>query len=810
MNGILRDFALLLPLLLIPSPTFGHGDPGRGGEAPDFTAGGTIPEGSTHDWNLGPTGLRGWMHSHRMETTDARQVLITEVADGSPAAGILAKGDVILGIGRREFAGDPRVELGRAIGEAEAKSGKLRLLVWREGRKKRVTIPLAKLGAYSDTAPFDCRKSERIYEACCDALARRMLEKPEDGHPITRCWNALALLASGEKKYLPVILPQVEWAAGFTDPERRSLHSWQYGPANLLLAEYILVTGDRTHFSALERVTREILAGQSVIGSWGHRFVQTNGRLAGYGMMNAPGLPLVISLVLAREAGVEDPRLDEAIAKTARLVRYYVGKGAVPYGDHHPWIETHEDNGKNGAAAVLFHLLGDVEAASYFARMSVASHGAERDTGHTGNFFNMLWAMPGVALAGPVASGAWMEEFGWYYDLARGWDGKFTHQGPPQPKPDSYRNWDASGTLLVAYAQSRGVLSMTGRKASIVPALDRETAESTVADGRGWGPARKHESYTRRSDAEVIAGLRSWSPVVRERSALEWARRTKESKEPRYAEPTVPLIPLLGAEASDARLGACQAIIHLRGRGAPAVEAVRANLRATDPWLRIQAANALAAIGGPARGALPELLSMLAEPPTEGDPRGMQQRYLCFALFDRRDGMLRGDLAEVDRALLLEAVRAGLANEDGRARGTLGSVYEKLSLGELAPLLPAILEAVEEPAPSGIMFADGIRLSGLELLARHRIAEGLPLAVPLIDPDRWGMDNRIRRCLKVLETYGGAARDQIPALRELKGKLAAKRWSKEKIDALKIDALIEKIEADRVPLPLRPLSGVGS
>ena len=138
------------------------------------------------------------------------------------------------------------------------------------------------------------------------------------------------------------------------------------------------------------------------------------------------------------------------------------------------------------------------------------------------------------------------------------------------------------------------------------------------------------------------------------------------------------------------------------------------------------------------------------------------------------------------------------------------SVYEKLSLGELAPLLPAILEAVEEPAPSGIMFADGIRLSGLELLARHRIAEGLPLAIPLIDPDRWGMDNRIRRCLKVLETYGGAARDQIPALRELEEKLAAKRWSKEKIDALKIDALIEKIEADRAPLPLRPLSGVGS
>ncbi|MFM1889780.1 MAG: hypothetical protein RLZZ565_537, partial [Planctomycetota bacterium] len=26
---------------------------------PDFTRGETVPEGATHDWNLGPTGARG-------------------------------------------------------------------------------------------------------------------------------------------------------------------------------------------------------------------------------------------------------------------------------------------------------------------------------------------------------------------------------------------------------------------------------------------------------------------------------------------------------------------------------------------------------------------------------------------------------------------------------------------------------------------------------------------------------------------------------------------------------------------------------
>ena len=40
-------------------------------------------------------------------------------------------------------------------------------------------------------------------------------------------------------------------------------------------------------------------------------------------------------------------------------MRFYIGKGAVPYGDHHPWTQTHEDNGKCGMAAVMFNLLGE-------------------------------------------------------------------------------------------------------------------------------------------------------------------------------------------------------------------------------------------------------------------------------------------------------------------------------------------------------------------------------------------------------------------------------------------------------------------
>ena len=39
-------------------------------EIPDFTKGATIPEKAKHDWNLGPTGARGWMFCDKMVTTD--------------------------------------------------------------------------------------------------------------------------------------------------------------------------------------------------------------------------------------------------------------------------------------------------------------------------------------------------------------------------------------------------------------------------------------------------------------------------------------------------------------------------------------------------------------------------------------------------------------------------------------------------------------------------------------------------------------------------------------------------------------------
>ena len=754
---LVRIATLLVIAVLTPTITVTAQDPVV---VPDFTKGAKIPRDSRHDWNLGPTGLRGWIFCDRLVTTDARQILITKVDKGSPAADTIRVGDVILGVGGKPFSVDPRTELGQAIttAESQAAGGKLALTRWRAGKSEEIAINLRVLGSYGATAPFECDKSKLLLDQGCKALAERMSQTDYTKmDAIPRSLNALALLASGNPEYQSLLKREAQWAARYSD---KSMQTWYYGYCMLFLSEYALATSDESVLPGLKRLAMEAAKGQSAVGSWGHGFAIPDGRLGGYGMMNSPGVVLTIGLVLAREAGVKDVAVDNAIERSAKLLRFYIGKGAIPYGDHSPWMEGHEDNGKCGMAAVLFNAIGEAKGAEFFSRMSVAAHGPERDCGHCGNYFNMLWAMPSVALSGPNATGAWMKEFGtWYFDLARRWDGSYPHQGPPENEHDSFHGFDATGTYLLAYAMPLKKIRLTGAGKSVVPSLDRGSAESLITDGRGWDNKDRNSSYDKLTLEQLVERLGSWSPVVRERAAMALGRRKEV--------PVSAIVKLLDASSLDARYGACQALCTLGQRAKPAVESLQKCLNDKDLWLRVRAADALARMGPAAKPAVPKLLELLADVDKANDPRGMQQRYLTFALFDG-DGMLGGSLDGVDREALYNAVRSGLKNEDGRARGSLSSVYRNLSAQEIKPLLPAIYQAITEPAPSGEMFADGIRVEGLRLFAKHRIEEGIQACVRYArEQNPWESQIRTPELMQILLSYGTHAKAVVPELTKL-------------------------------------------
>lgn len=765
---------------------------------PDFTEGEKRPAGASHDWNLGATGMRGWMHSEKLETTKARQILVTEVAKGSPADQLIKPGDVLLGVGGEPFGYDPRTEFGRALTLAESPDGKGKFVVtrWREGATEEVTLNLPVLGYYSLTAPFQCQKSQAILKQGCERLVVSISDPKYRPNAIVRSLNALALLASGDPKYLPTIQKEAAWAKDFSST---SFQTWWYSYVITFLAEYHLATGDDSVLPGLRRLAMEASEGQSIVGSWGHKFAGKDGRLVGYGMMNAPGVPLTIALHLTREAGIQDPKIDEAIEKSAKLLRFYVGKGAVPYGDHDAWIQTHEDNGKCGMASVLFHLLGEKENAQYFSRMSLASHGGERDGGHTGNFTNMLWSVPGISPSGPQATGIWMKEFGsWYFDLARVWDGSFIHQGPPDKAPDKYRGWDSTGAYLLAYALPLKKLRLFSGGPRDFPEMTEEEASSVFMDGIGWINGNRNSFYDTLDVDQLLARLGNWSPVVRERSAMALARKK--------ASVTPQLLKMLSSPETYRVLGATRAVAQLRLTDEASFKALRENLNHKDLWVRVKSAEALAQSGDKAKEILPELLERLAQGPSAEDPRGMEQRYLNGIVFGT---ILKRSIEGVDLALLRKAIAAGLQNQDGRSRSSVGQVYQHLTYEQIKPLLPAIYEAVKTPAPSGIMFASGVRLAGLDLLAKHRIEEGMALCLDVMEIENWGKGSRVPRCVKALASYRAASRPLLPQMKARLAEMEAHREQKNLAESISmLRRLISEVEASDEEVPLRSLKNL--
>lgn len=782
---------------------------------PDLTAGG-LPD-DKHDWNLGPTGARGWIWGWKLETSDARQILITEVAKSSPADGVLEPGDVVVGVGSEPFAGDPRREFGAAITAAEGREGKgrLKLLRVRGGVQESVTMGLPVLGDYADTAPFDCPKSQRILDQACEHIAANM-KGDIDG-----MMNALALLATGRREYLDEVKALARRVAepdkSLTLEGRTSgLFAWKWGYRNLFLCEYYLATKDRAVLPAITAYAETIAQGQSGVGTWGHGMAwpdlnggRLHGSLGGYGALNQSGLVCHLSLVLAQMCGVRVDEVDQAVEKANRFAAFYAGKGAIPYGDHRPGWDVHDDNGKNSLAALIFDLQGREEEARYFAKMTVASYG-ERERGHTGNYFSYLWGPVGAWRVGAAGASAFLKEQRWYYDLARSHDGHFPYQGGAGMSggEHKYGGWDCTGAFVLAATFPLAKTYMTGRGRSGALDLGPDEVKEAIAAGAGfesWNLGRDH--YAAMGTQELVSLLGSWSSAVRSRAASAIGKR-KDA-------PVRALISMLSSEKLETRYGACQALGALGNRASSAVPALVDALGEDDVWLRIQAAYALAGVGDAARPAAPDLLRLaLRDDPN--DPRGFTQRYLAFCLFYKGGalgmrGLLSKSLEGIDRDVLLPAVERLLLNDDGRARAAVGTVYEHLSLEELRPILPAVIEAIRTPSPSGVMFSSGIRLSGLELLARHRIREGMALCLDVTEIDKWGKQDRVRRALKILGKYGGAAKEVLPGLRELRTGLQAHREAKNLKNLIELcTERIEAIEAaEKVPGQVPELRSLG-
>jgi len=728
-------------------------------EIPDFTRGGK--KNDRHDWNLGPTGARGWMWGMRLRTDYARQILITKVDSGSPADGILQVDDVILGINSKAFDSDARIAFGKAITEAEKgeNRGLLKLIRWRQGKTENVTLQLKVMGTYGPMAPMNCPKSQRILDNAC-----RYIEKNGIGRGITGYVNALGLLASGRAKYLPMVR---EYAHQIEVKDAYSMSSWNMSYMNIFLSEYYLLTGDKAVLPKIREMALYLANGQSRVGTWGHNNAGPDGILGGYGAMCQPSLSCAVSLVLNQKCGIDEPVVEQAIRKSEIFFLHFVDKGNIPYGDHSP-REVHDSNGRNSLAVILFDLLDNPDAYWFYARMTVASYG-EREEGHTGNFWGFLWGPLGAIRAGPEAAAAFIRELEWFFDLERRWDGGFTYQGGANMAGAEHTTpgWDTTGARILMYTMSLQKLHITGKGLQAEKALTGKALEETLFAGRdynvwfreGYIDADAYDTY---SSEELLGRLSSWSPPMRIRAAKALAKKPDDCM--------TALMAMLDSQDRNTLLGGIYGLEYQRQKAEPAIDALVRLLRHDDGWVRFRAGCALCGIGKTAKDkAVPVMLSM-ATRTFPDDPREMNQRYISYVLWGggangAPRGLLQRDMNGVDQELLVPAIKKMIRNEDGLTRSFVSRAIRMMSFEELTPLWPDLVWGLKNPAPSGIMFNADIRETCMNVLVKYRFKEAIPYCAEYVRTmKQHGSQDRIYRVMDTLKSYGAAAKSALPEL----------------------------------------------
>ncbi len=733
-------------------------------------------------YNLGATGMRGWIYTRPATYLDSlqgrttalsRQILVTHVGDKSPADSVMKMDDVILGVGGKPFSDDARKSIAVAIQEAEkdANKGVLKLTRWRAGKAEEVQLKLAVIGTYSDTAPFNCPKSKRIFDDAC-----KVLEKEELGSNLWGAINGLALLSTGRTEYLPKLqaLARKIGPSTLKLELRDGMVIWDWGYKNLFLCEYFLATGDTEVLPAIKEYTVKMSMGQGMYGTFGHGIAppspegKLHGSIPPYGPVNEAGLIGNLAIVMGKKCGVKDQEVEAAIARASGFFGWYTDKGGIPYGEHEPW-PYHENNGKSSMTAVLFALQGNrTKEAQFFAKMATAGY-RSRECGHTGQGFSYLWSALGANAGGPLATAAFFKEASWHLDLVRRSDGSFTYDGGEQygaGKTDdntyygksSYNGLSPNATYVLTYSLPLKKLFITGRDPTQTNWLSKKEVAEAIASGR-FDTDRKQKSVQ-----ELVAAFGDWSPVVRGWAADELASR------PEAKAMTPQFIAMAGGTDPHVIQGACEALGRLKSE--EALPILVKQLSHQDRWVRFKAAEAIKKMGGAAKPAIPDILKAVAataEPLTPinwADPIQLAHGQLAAALFE---GGLTDALKDADPKLLYPAIRVISRNADGMARAKLRGFFDrKLTLEDVTALAPDILAAVNVRAPADTMFGNEIRMGGFKALTKYNFKEGIDAGVLFAKTQGGhGSESRTAEIMKEIVKYGTAARGAVPGLREV-------------------------------------------
>jgi len=273
-----------------------------------------------NSWYLpvGPTGIRARLYENDPHFH------VKYVFKESPAAGKIEIGDVIVGangtmltrahnFAKRSPGWDgPLVDMAKLIEDSQGKDGKLNLIVWPGGKKeaqKVVTVQIEAVGRFSPTFPYNCKRTDKLLSELYEYIASDYNRKDAAKGGTTPQHMILALMASGDKKYMPLIKQHVAKLANIgTDPHEGGLATWGKGYAGIVLGEYYKLTKDKSVLPTMKRLNQYYDdAMDHGRGAFSHKPTPALWRAnkKGYGAMAAPSGLSMLAMSVMKGAGVD-------------------------------------------------------------------------------------------------------------------------------------------------------------------------------------------------------------------------------------------------------------------------------------------------------------------------------------------------------------------------------------------------------------------------------------------------------------------------------------------------------------------------
>jgi len=709
---------------------------------PDLTQGGELTRINKR-W-AGPLGIHcgAWRPAREQKFEDVRQLLVLEVDKGSPADGVLEVDDVILGAdgtGAAKvpmFEGSelwPMVPIANAITEAEARNpALLKLLVWRKGVTKTVTVKLESLGRYSDTAPYDCHKSQAILRKGIEALYEEN-KFDEAGLGI------LCLLAANDPTNPDNDKYQArarEWVYKLDVGG----NPWYSGPKLMALSEYYMQTKDEGIFPKLVAQAEYHAQGVSWFGTAGHRWADMredgsgNGRISGYGPITASGVLGYLGLSLAREAGVKSPIVEKSHEAQRIFFGHYAFKSGMGYGEHPYGIGggTDDYNAKQANSGLAVGMdEGREETAKYFTRVAALSSMNVRQYAHGGSFFGQVFHPLGANQGGEKAAHMLFEEIRWHLDLKRRWD----HTRIYDASGNRYDGFHWGGTALIFYAAPLKQIYLTGRG-------QKDSLKFTDAEFKELQEIKNFDA-TQATTSELLATLSRYHGMLRETAASELANRVKSKPDSSGSSALIDQLLTMAADESNntfGRTGACCTLMLIKDKSQEPVTSMKnaeiaktmaGLLKDPEAYIRFAGVRVLQKLdAGSVRPHGNEILDAIIAtgrptfPLDEEDPLQWAHGEMGVLLNDAFGNNLDG----LDHTRLIPALRSLLQTPNGGARGAVTKLLAKLSKEQTLAVADLLVDNIRTLPPGNAMGGPGATVNSQAALANFLFEETLPLS----------------------------------------------------------------------------------